>query len=153
MTPNNTTQVCSNKEEASFDLFYTLVMYVHFLESLFNYSCLLFYLLSLAVPPEIDNGPFIPQPPNVMPGNMTTRIGSNVCVVDGFDVTLLCNIVAGTRPITITWLRNGIPEVPLRGNMSTITVTDATAGDVFTCRADNVVGFDEETTTIYVFSK
>ena len=42
---------------------------------------------------------------------------------------------------------------PTRGNVSTITVTDYNDGDVFTCRADNDVGFDEESTTINVFSK
>ena len=42
---------------------------------------------------------------------------------------------------------------PTRGNVSTITVTNYNDGDVFTCRADNDVGFDEESTTINVFGK
>ena len=47
------------------------------------------------------------------------------------------------------WFRNGVPDLT-RGNLSTITVTDYNDGDVFTCRADNIVGFDEENTTIHM---
>ena len=77
----------------------------------------------LADPPDIDEGPLIPQPPTVMPGDMTVTIGTPTYVVDGFDVTLVCNLVSGTRPITIMWFRNGVPDLT-RGNLSTITVTD-----------------------------
>ena len=73
-------------------------------------------------------------------------------MVDGFDVTIVCDILSGTRPITIRWFRNGAPD-PTRGNVSTITVTDYNDGDVFTCRVDNDVGFDEESTIINVFGK
>ena len=55
----------------------------------------------------------------------------------------------GTSPINITWFRNGSPY-PTGGNTSTITITDVRNGDVFKCRADNIIGFDTENTTIYV---
>ena len=114
------------------------------------------YLIKLFVllgdPPDIDEGPIISQPPNVMPGDMTVSIGTPVYVVDGFNVTIVCNILNGTRPIAIMWLRNGAPY-PAGGNISTITVTDYNDGDVFTCRADNIVGFDMENTAINVFGK
>ncbi len=122
------------------------------LSDLFNYSCFLSILLG--VPPDIDEGPFIPQPPTVMPGDMTVTIGTPTYIVDGFDVTLVCNIASGTRPITIMWIRNGA-FYPAGGNQSIIIVpdTDYNDGDVFTCRADNTIGFDMENTTINVFGK
>ena len=85
---------------------------------------------------------------------MIFSIGTPVYVVNGFDVTLVCNLVSGTRPITIRWICNGA-SYPAGGNRSTITIpdTDYNDGDVFTCRADNIVGFDEESTTINVFGK
>ena len=104
----------------------------------------------LGVPPAIDEGPFIPPPDNVMPGEMTVAIGTPVYVVDGFDVTIDCNILSGTRPITISWLRNGQPD-PSFGNQSSITVDNYNDGDVFICRADNIVGFDMGNTTINAF--
>ena len=120
---------------------------------LFDYFAYLIKLfVLLGVPPDIDEGPFIPQPSDVMLGNMTVRIGTPVYVVDGFNVTIVCNIPTGTHPITIMWLHNGAPY-PTGGNISTITVTDYNDGDVFTCRADNIVGFDMESTTINVFGK
>ena len=106
----------------------------------------------LGVPPDIDEGPFIPQPLDVMPGDMTVSIRTPVYVVDGFNVTMVCNILNGTCPITIMRLHNGAPY-PTGGNISNITVTDYNDGDVFTCRADNIVGFDMENTTINVIGK
>ena len=36
------------------------------------------------------------------------------------------------------------------GNSSTtITITDAQNNDIFECKADNIIGFDAENTTIY----
>ena len=120
------------------------------LPGFFCYSCFIY----IADPPDIDEGPFIPQPPTIIPGDMTVMIGTPTYVIDGFDITLVCNIASGTRPITIRWIRNGA-SYPAGGNRSTITVpdTDYNDGDDFTCRADNIVGFDEETTMINVFGK
>ena len=92
-------------------------------------------------------------PDNIMPGDVTVRIGTPVYIVDGFTVTINCNILTGTPSVNITWFRNGMPEDPPRGNVSTITVTDYDDGDVFTCRADNNIGFDMENSTINVFGK
>ena len=109
--------------------------------------CDYFCSFVIGIPPDIDEGPFVPQPDDFMLGNMTVKIGTPVYVVDGFDITIVCNVVNGTTPITITWLRNGIAE-PTIENVSTITVDDYKDGDVFTCRADNIAGFDMDSTTI-----
>ena len=114
---------------------------------------LLFNLIHiLGIPPDIDEGPFIPQPATVPPGDMEVQIGSPAYVIDGADVTLVCDLLTGKPPNTITWFHNGVVDLT-RGNVSTITVTDYNDGDVYTCRADNDVGFNEESTTINVFSK
>ena len=101
----------------------------------------------IGTPPHIDEGPFVPQPDDFILGDMTVMIGTPVYVVGGFDITIVCNIVNGTTPINITWLRNGVTD-PTRGNVSTITVDDYKDGDMFTCRADNIAGYDMESTTI-----
>ena len=80
---------------------------------------------------------------------MRVKIGTPVYVYGGFNVIIDCNIINGTPPVNITWLRNGSPY-PTRGNVSTITITDASNGDVFKCKADNIIGFDTANTTIYV---
>jgi len=87
-----------------------------------------------------------------MRGTIRVDIGTPVYVIDRFDVIIDCDIDSGTPPITIRWFRNGQLD-PSRGNVSTITVTDAIDGDVFMCRADNNIGFDIESTTINVFGK
>ena len=112
-----------------------------------------FHIL-IADPPDIDEGPFIPQPPTVIPGDMTVTIGTPAYIIDRFDLTLVCDIVSGTHPITIMWLRNGLPY-PAGGNQTVITIpdTDYNDGDVFTCRVDNIVGFDMENTTVNVYSE
>ena len=100
-------------------------------------------------PPVIDEGLHTSRSSIIMKGNKTVKIGTPVYVYSGFDVTIYCNIVNGTPPITIKWFRNGSPDLT-RGNVSTITITDASNGDVFKCRADNIIGFDTEYTTIHV---
>ena len=100
-------------------------------------------------PPVIDKGSFVPRPSVITRGNKKVKIGTPVYVHSGFDVIIDCNIVNGTPPINITWFRNGSPY-PTRGSVSTITITDANNGDVFKCRADNIIGFDTESTTIHV---
>ena len=113
-----------------------------------SYSC----LCLIGAPPYIDEGPFVPPPPLVIPGDMEVQIGSPGYLIDGFYVTIVCNIINGTRPITIMWFYNGVAD-PTRGNVSTITVTYYNDGDEYTCRAENDVGFDNESTTINVFGK
>ena len=102
----------------------------------------------LGDPPEIDEGSFVSRPPIAIPGNQRVKIGSPVYLYGGFDVVIDCRIVSGTRPITIEWFRNGSPH-PTQGSVSAITITDAGNVDVFKCRADNIIGFDTESTTIY----
>lgn len=101
----------------------------------------------LGDPPDIDEGPFVPQPPTLIGENMIVEIGTPIYLVKGFHVTINCNILTGTPPVTISWFRNGLPD-PSRGNVSSITVTDPEDGDNFTCRAENNIGFDMESSNI-----
>ena len=111
------------------------------------YILLYLYILD---PPVIDKGSFVPRPSTITKGNKRTKIGTPVYVHKGFDVIIDCKTVNGTPPITITWFRNGSPY-PAIGNTSfTITITDASNGDIFECRAENIIGFDTENTTIYI---
>ena len=121
-------------------------MYVHIYVCIYICIYVRTYVLD---PPDIDEGSFLPSPSVITRGNKTVKIGTPVYVYSGFDVTIDCNIVNGTPPITIQWFRNGSPD-PTRGNVSTITITDASNGDVFKCRADNTEGFDTENTVIHV---
>ena len=100
-------------------------------------------------PPDIDEGSHVPRPSVITRGNKRVNIGTPVYVYTGYDVIIDCNIVNGTSPINITWFRNGSPY-PTGGNVSTITITDASNGDVFRCRVDHTDGFDTEKTTIHV---
>ena len=109
----------------------------------------LLFFIYLVEPPVIDEGLFVPRPPVNTRDNVRVKIGTPVYVYSGFDVIINCNIINGTPPVNITWFRNGSLD-PTRGNVSTITITDASNGDVFECRVDNIIGFDTENTTIYV---
>ena len=106
----------------------------------------------IGVPPDIDEGPFIDLPDSLPPGDVTVKIGSPVYVVDGSDVIINCDILTGTPPVTIIWLRNGVLDSSL-GSANSVTIDDYVEGDTFTCRADNNIGFDTETSTISVFGK
>ena len=101
------------------------------------------------VPPVIIEGSFVPRPSVITSGNKRVKIGTPVYVRSGYDVMLDCNAVNGTPPINITWFRNGAPD-PTRGNVSTITITDARDGDVFQCRVENNIVIITANTTIYV---
>ena len=107
------------------------------------------YFVYTEHPPDIDEGSYVPRPCTIIRGNKRVKIGVPVYVYSGYDVMIDCNIVNGIPPITIQWFRNGSPD-STRGNVSTITITDASNGDVFKCRADNVIGFDTANNTIHV---
>ena len=87
------------------------------------------------------------QSPSVVKGNIKVKIGSPVYTVDGFNINIICNVTSGESPITISWFHNNEPD-QYRGNVSSIMITNATAGDVFTCRAYNKIGFDIKHTQI-----
>ena len=103
----------------------------------------------LGDPPDIDEGPPMPKTKKLIKKDVEVKIGTPVYLVDGYDVTIICDVLTGTRPITIMWFRNGVPD-PTRGNVSNITVIDAADGDVFTCMAENNIGFDMKYTLINV---
>ena len=100
--------------------------------------------------PDIAEGHKDSKPDNITKGDKRVRIGTDAYVVDGYNVTIDCNIDSGTTPITYSWLLNG---TDFRGNVTTITITDATYGDIITCRANNSIGFDNESTIIHVKCK
>ena len=110
---------------------------------------LIVLLMYSYVAPVIDEGSFVPRPSVIARGNKRVKIGTPVYVYSGFDVTIDCKLLDGSHPITIKWFRNGSPDLT-RGNVSTITITDASNGDVFSCRGDNIIGFDTANTTIHV---
>ena len=84
---------------------------------------------------------------------MRVKIGTPVYVYSGFDIIVDCKLLDGSHPVTIKWFRNGSPDLT-RGNVSTITINDASNGDVFSCRADNIIGNDtSENTTIRKYGK
>ena len=94
---------------------------------------------------SIDGG--VSQSPSVEKGNIKTKIGSPVYTVDGFNITIICNVTRGEPPITISWFHNNQTD-QYRGNVSSVMITNATAGDVFTCKADNKRGCDTKRTQI-----
>ena len=74
-------------------------------------------------------------------------------IFDNFNVTIDCNITSGTQPITFKWLHNNtlVNQTTRTASSITIPVTNAADidGDVYTCRAENLKGYDEMNTTIY----
>ena len=105
--------------------------------------------------PAITGGQCIPQPQVIPNGDVTMMIGSPAYINDGYDLTLTCKVVRGI-PITISWYRDGVLDSS-RGNTSTITIEnvdiDKDNGAVYTCRADNDKGHDEQHTIVDVYSK
>jgi len=98
----------------------------------------------------------MPRPDPLTPGDKMVQIGTPGYVIRGDDVTIVCNIASGTRPIIISWFRNGVEDTSF-GNVSRITLSnvnfDDDDGDMYTCRAENNIGFDEETTVVNVFGE
>ena len=95
----------------------------------------------------------VSQPTSVENGVMRVTIGSTAYIVDGFTVQIVCNATSmiSEYPVTISWRRNGEHD-RTRGNMSMIIVTDANHGDVFTCVAENVLGYNNTKTTEIIFA-
>ena len=83
------------------------------------------------------------------------EIGTPVYTTDNFNVTIDCSISRGTQPITFEWFHNNAPvnhdQATETASSITIQVTNAADidGDVYTCRAKNLIGYDEMDTTIY----
>ena len=87
------------------------------------------------------------------------KIGTPLYIIDNFNVTIDCNITSGKQPITLSWLYNNEVVNETTGNVSSITmhipVTNAPDidGDVYTCRAENLIGYDEMNSAIYYLKK
>ena len=99
------------------------------------------------------------KPPSASKGVIRVKIGTPVYITDNFNVTIDCNINRGTQPITFEWFHNNafVNHDQTTGNASSITIPVTNAadidGDVYTCRAKNLIGFDERSTTIYYLKK
>ena len=92
------------------------------------------------------------QSPSVQNGVIRVKIGTPVYTVDGFAVTIVCNVTDGDHPITISWLNNGEPDHS-RTNMSVVTISNAAHGDVYTCIAKTNAGSVRKSTKIYFVHK
>ena len=97
------------------------------------------------------------KPPSASKGVVRVKIGIPVYIIDNFNVTIDCNITCGIQPITHSWLYNNKVFNGTTGNVSSITIPVTNAadidGDVYTCRAENSIGYDEMNTTIYYLKK
>ena len=87
---------------------------------------------------------------------MTVAVGAAAYIDNGFDLTITCDVINGTTPISVSWYRNGVVDSS-KENMSAITITNVNIstddGVVYTCRAHNAVGYDQESTRVNVVSK
>lgn len=102
-------------------------------------------LFCITVVPVIEEGGS--QPPSAEKGVIRVNIGTTVYTINGFNIIITCNVNSGGIPVTISWFRNNELDQS-KENSSSITVTDAMEGDVFTCKAENEVGFDRKNTVI-----
>ena len=92
------------------------------------------------------------MPSTVTQNPQTVKIGTPAYARSEYTgsipaITINCNIVSGTHPVTFTWYRNGSPDTS-RGNVTSITINKARDNDIIMCRANNTIGFDEEMTNI-----
>ena len=87
---------------------------------------------------------------------MTVAIGTPAYITDGYDLTVICNVIYGITPITYSWYRNGVVDSS-KENRSAITISNVDIrkddGVVYTCRAANALGYVEERSSVHVFSK
>ena len=81
------------------------------------------------------------------------HIGSNLTLVAGSSVTILCD-VGGVPYPTITWLQNG-NQVLNRFNKTSLMVENPKNVNLQTvsCTSDNVLGFDTKTSFFKILGK
>lgn len=61
-------------------------------------------------------------------------IGNPVTVVEGYNVTINCDVLTGSPPINTSWYRNGVLH-PIK-DVASITITPVD-GENITCRTGN----------------
>ena len=71
--------------------------------------------------PVIGGGQCVPQPEVIPTTDTTVMIGSSAYIVDGYDLTVTCNVTSGTSPVNISWYRNGVLDSS-KQNMPNITI-------------------------------
>ena len=105
-------------------------------------------MCTCSIVPVIASDEDMLQPVSVENRMIRVRIGTTAFIFDGLTVQIVCNATSiSGHAITISWLHNGEHD-QTRGNVTTITVTDANHGDVFTCVAENVFGSNRKDTEI-----
>ena len=105
-------------------------------------------------PPDIDEGSHVPRPFVFSLGNKRVKIGTPVYIFDGYNVTIVCNIVSGTLPIAIQWYHNtSLHSTGGSSSVANLTITNGRDGDFWQCRASNPYGIDIENTTIHVLPR
>ena len=91
--------------------------------------------------------------------SVTVDVGQRVEVLAGTNVTIRCDASLGNPPGTMTWLKNGemiTMDTPFYFVQSdgSLFLPDVTVMEVnkvdFTCRVENTLGFDQETSWILV---
>ena len=57
----------------------------------------------------MSRGQCVPQPEVIPATDMIMMIGSPAYIVDGYDLTVTCNVTSGTGtpPVNISWYGNG----------------------------------------------
>lgn len=115
----------------------------------------------------VTDPPAIANPSNLLVAltdtaqdNITVDVGQKIEVFASTDVTIRCNASLGNPTGVQTWLKNGIliPDnstfyvVQSDGSLFLPSVTTEQVHKAdFTCRVQNDVGFDQETSWVLVF--
>ena len=101
------------------------------------------HFILLGAPLDIDEGPLIPPPPDVKSENISVKIGFPVFILDRFDRDVIIDCI-----FLLEYIQLPSVGFTIDYNVSTIRVTDYRDGDVFSCKVDDIIGFDEESTAI-----
>ena len=109
----------------------------------------IFQLYFAVLPPIIDKGdpkaPITEFPPYYSEGSRTFKVGGNDFVLVGNQFTVTCNILQGTPPPTIMWLKDGVAIPNFNSSAYTVPVNKSTPGEAagrYTCTATNEAGMD-----------
>jgi uncharacterized Zn-binding protein involved in type VI secretion len=104
---------------------------------------------SCLLPPIIDKGdpkaPITEFPPYYSEGSRTFKVRGNDFVLVGNQFTVTCNILQGTPPPTIMWLKDGVAIPNFNSSVYTVPVNKSTPGEAagrYTCTATNEAGSD-----------
>ena len=83
--------------------------------------------------------------------NVQVRVGNNVTILAGFNVTLKC-VTEGFPPPKVSWFKFG-NESSNRGSTYHIANTSKSDEGRYTCSAKNVFGTDDKSSYVTVIGK